>query len=270
MTLKKVFRDKREINCHYYSHHNSPITLIFVHGMGGRQTQWRHQAIFFKHFFNVITLDLPGHGQSPIIKNHTENPYMLDEYVKDIAYVISKLGSKENIIIGHSRGGAYAYATAKKHSLILNITQLILVSPSPCTKLDAESFSFWSQSLSTLENIRDNMNQFFASSGFHPDTQQTLIDEQVNAGKTNNLEVIKKLNLGMQDLENTDNFNIPTLLITSPEDKIVSAESSISFYQNINNITYASMNKSGHFAPLEEPERMNKIILTWILELSPV
>lgn len=265
MTLKKILRDNREINCHYYAHHNSPITLIFVHGMGGRQTQWYHQLVFFKQFFNVITLDLLGHGQSPVITNSRTNPYTLDEYVNDIAHVISELGSAHNIIIGHSRGGAYAYATAQKYSLSLNITQLILISPSPCTKLDAENFAFWNQPLDVLESIRDNMNQFFASSGFHADTQKTLIDEQVNAGKTNDLEVIKKLNLGMHDIENADNLNIPTLLVTSPEDKIVDAGSSISFYQNIKKITYASMSKSGHFAPLEEPEQINKIILDWIL-----
>ena len=37
-------------------------TLVFVHGSGGSHHQWNHQRQFFQESYNVVLVDLPGHG----------------------------------------------------------------------------------------------------------------------------------------------------------------------------------------------------------------
>ena len=43
---------------------SSPICLVFLHGMLCDQSNWTHQIQYFKAQYQVLTLDLPGHGES--------------------------------------------------------------------------------------------------------------------------------------------------------------------------------------------------------------
>ncbi|NTV28663.1 MAG: alpha/beta fold hydrolase [Candidatus Omnitrophica bacterium] len=40
-------------------------TLVFLHGFGGHRGYWRHQVTAFASRARCITIDLPGHGDSP-------------------------------------------------------------------------------------------------------------------------------------------------------------------------------------------------------------
>ena len=57
---------------HYttYTHETSQKWVTFVHGAGGSSTIWFKQIRAFKAEFNVLFLDLRGHGNSkPTIKD---------------------------------------------------------------------------------------------------------------------------------------------------------------------------------------------------------
>ncbi|MBT8188734.1 MAG: alpha/beta hydrolase, partial [Croceitalea sp.] len=51
---------------HYtkYVHKSSQEWVTFVHGAGGSSTIWYKQLRDFKKHFNVLLLDLRGHGNS--------------------------------------------------------------------------------------------------------------------------------------------------------------------------------------------------------------
>ena len=38
--------------------------LVFIHGFGGSTKMWKRQIDSFKDKFNLLILDLPGHGKS--------------------------------------------------------------------------------------------------------------------------------------------------------------------------------------------------------------
>ena len=44
--------------------------LVLVHGFLGSSIMWKPQIDFFKDYFQVITLDLPGFGKSKKAKLH--------------------------------------------------------------------------------------------------------------------------------------------------------------------------------------------------------
>ena len=43
---------------------SGPETIVFVHGWTCDESSWTNQVPFFEKNYRVITLDLPGHGQS--------------------------------------------------------------------------------------------------------------------------------------------------------------------------------------------------------------
>jgi long-chain acyl-CoA synthetase len=91
-------------------------TLLFVHGFGGRATQWKYQLAEFSAEYRVIAPDLRGHHHSS--KPHTR--YTVDEFVNDLAHIVESLNvRKPFVMVGHSFGGALvaAYAARYPHDL---------------------------------------------------------------------------------------------------------------------------------------------------------
>ena len=39
-------------------------TLVFIHGSGGSHHHWNYQRQFFQESYNVVLVDLPGHGHT--------------------------------------------------------------------------------------------------------------------------------------------------------------------------------------------------------------
>ena len=82
---------------------NTDVALVFVHGWLGHADWWLDQEEFFKQQYNIVRIDLAGHGQS----EHHRSEWTHTLYAQDIASVIKHLNSKRVILIGHSMAGAY-------------------------------------------------------------------------------------------------------------------------------------------------------------------
>ncbi|WP_436195687.1 alpha/beta fold hydrolase [Paraburkholderia hospita] len=48
----------------YFSDEGEGNPVVFVHGLGGRSTNWAYQRRYFQRDYRVICPDLPGHGAS--------------------------------------------------------------------------------------------------------------------------------------------------------------------------------------------------------------
>ena len=54
----------------YIGDEGKGFPLVLVHGFLGSSKMWKPQIDFFKDYFRVITLDLPGFGKSNKVKPH--------------------------------------------------------------------------------------------------------------------------------------------------------------------------------------------------------
>tara|TARA_B110000091_G_scaffold147867_1_gene157531 strand:+ start:1473 stop:2210 length:738 start_codon:yes stop_codon:yes gene_type:complete len=79
--------------------------VTFVHGAGGSSTIWYKQVRDFKKHFNVLILDLRGHGNSKPKLKDTFNPkYTFNSITADIVEVIDHLKIKNSHFVGISLG----------------------------------------------------------------------------------------------------------------------------------------------------------------------
>lgn len=79
--------------------------MTFVHGAGGSSSIWFKQVRAFKKHFNVLILDLRGHGDSKPTLKDTFNPkYTFDSITDDIVEVLAHLKIKKSHFIGISLG----------------------------------------------------------------------------------------------------------------------------------------------------------------------
>lgn len=88
-----------------YEHPTSKKWVTFVHGAGGSSSIWYKQVRDFKKHFNVLILDLRGHGKSKnLIKATFNKKYTFDAVTQDIVEVIEFLKIKKSHFVGISLG----------------------------------------------------------------------------------------------------------------------------------------------------------------------
>ena len=103
---------------HYtkYNHPQSKEWVTFVHGAGGSSTIWYKQLRDFKKHFNILLLDLRGHGNSkPNIKDAFNDKYTFDSITDDIIEVIDHEKIGKSHFVGISMGTILIRNLAEKY-----------------------------------------------------------------------------------------------------------------------------------------------------------
>lgn len=96
--------------------------ILLLHGMGGTWKMWEPQWDFFSKNYQLIMVDMRGHGDST--GEFPENKFTLEAMTADLPHLLDYLGIKKAHVAGVSMGGviaqmfAYSYPDYVK-SLIL-------------------------------------------------------------------------------------------------------------------------------------------------------
>jgi pimeloyl-ACP methyl ester carboxylesterase len=100
--------DRSEI--HYTVYGEGETALVFVHCWCCDQGYWRRQVDTFAQEYQVVTIDLAGHGKSGAARDN----YTLQAFGRDVANVVKHLELDRIILIGHSMGGGVILAAAQQ------------------------------------------------------------------------------------------------------------------------------------------------------------
>ncbi len=78
--------------------------VVFVHGAGGSSSIWFLQLKDFRRNFNVLMVDLRGHGKSKSMPVHHKGQYNFEDITLDILEVLDHLRIERAHFIGISLG----------------------------------------------------------------------------------------------------------------------------------------------------------------------
>ncbi|PRZ27949.1 alpha/beta fold hydrolase [Flavobacterium granuli] len=93
------------INYTIYENKNSQQWVTFVHGAGGSSSIWFKQIRDFQKQYNVLLLDLRGHGNSkPSLKTALKQKYTFSALANDILEVLDFLQIQKSHFVGISLG----------------------------------------------------------------------------------------------------------------------------------------------------------------------
>jgi len=88
------------ISIHSSSSGTGP-TLVLVHGWTCDSSSWAAQVAELSKHYRVITLDLPGHGQSGSPK---DGKFSMDLFARAVEAVRAEAGAQRIVLVGHSMG----------------------------------------------------------------------------------------------------------------------------------------------------------------------
>jgi pimeloyl-ACP methyl ester carboxylesterase len=84
--------------------------LVFIHCWTCKRGFWDDQAAYFSDRYQVVRLDLGGHGESGLGRK----VYSMSAFGADVAAVVDRLGLQQVVLIGHSMGGPVALEAEKR------------------------------------------------------------------------------------------------------------------------------------------------------------
>jgi len=93
----------------YSTYGAGETSLIFIHGWSCDSRYWQKQLSIFAKNYQVITIDLAGHGNSSLGRVD----YTMISFAEDVKAVIEKDNINQAILIGHSMGGGVMAEVAR-------------------------------------------------------------------------------------------------------------------------------------------------------------
>jgi pimeloyl-ACP methyl ester carboxylesterase len=85
----------------YETRGRGEVAVVLVHGWSCDRTYWKQQVAPLAERFQVVTIDLAGHGAS----GRNRKAWTIASFGGDVAAVVGKLGLRRVVLVGHSMGG---------------------------------------------------------------------------------------------------------------------------------------------------------------------
>lgn len=259
------------LNYTTYLHKDSKVWVTFVHGAGGSSSIWYKQVREFRKKYNILLLDLRGHGNSkPGLKDAFQDKYTFDAITGDIVEVIDHLNISKSHFIGISLGTILIRNLAEKHPERIES----LVMGGAILKLN-----FRSQLLIGLGNIFKSvvpylwLYKFFAliimPNSNHRESRSLFVREAKKLCKKEFLRWYKltsEVNPLLRLFRSVD-INIPTLYVMGGEDYLFlpAVKKAV---QKHDNSSLILIEHCGHVVNVEQPKIFNTLVMNYVSDIS--
>jgi pimeloyl-ACP methyl ester carboxylesterase len=242
------------VNSDFGAHKQS---LIFIHGSGGDHSRWLFQYAKLHKHYNILAIDLPGHGHS---QGNGENN--VENYCHWVGELLNILPLKNPIIVGHSLGAAITLQFALNYpqkikgiipvggglKMPVNPSFLELVKKNPAEAIDL---------ICKISLAKENRPQFFdrLKKSLSLASANILYDD---------LSACNKLNL----TEEIGKIVVPVLVICGAEDKMMPPDFSRQITENISGAKLCLIEGAGHMVMMERPQEFNGALNKFTLSVS--
>jgi len=240
--------------------------LVFVSGWGQSSQIWHHQSAYFSKDWQVCTINLPGHGDTP------DAP--AERWLNELS---NALPDQPCILIGWSLGGMLAIQLA--YHWPEKLVGLALVSSTPCFRVKSD----WEQGCSdeqfhafeqALERDPDKLLGQFFTLMLHGDTISrerfnTIAEEAVDRKHPplpealwSGLKLLDTLDLRAQLVD----ISIPTLVMHGTHDQVAPVEAGRYLTGHIPDASLHIM-ACGHAPHLTQDKAFNEYLEQWCLNI---
>ncbi len=257
------FIEVNGVNVHYKTYGEGEPTFILLHGFGASLFSWREVVEPIAEYGTVIAYDRPAFGltERPM-EWDGESPYSQDSQVELAIGLMDALDIEKATLVGNSAGGTIAMLTALKYPE--RVTSLILVDPAVYAGGGAPA---WIRPLLGTPQF-DHLGPLFARQLQAQGTEflktawhdPSKITPEIFEGYQQPLQVndwdkaLWELTVSSREsglAERVSEFNLPILVITGDDDRIVPTEQSLRLAEELPNAELAVIPQCGH-VPHEE------------------
>jgi len=234
-------------------------TVVMIHGAAQSTATWEYQIDALKDHekFNLIIIDLPGHGRSVGISFRR-----IMDYSEFLKHFCDELNLKKLILVGHSMGGGIAQILTLNHPN--RVCALVLVGTGSRLRVAKE----------TLTAVKYDYETFceVAPSRAFPEHSAEELKEKFKQGLLTTPQEVS-----YQDLVACDEFDVmndvkeigvPTLIISGDQDILAPVKYGKYLANQIEGAKLHIIKKAGHYMMQEKPEEFNRVLLNFLESLD--
>jgi len=238
---------------HYSVQGKGDPALVFIHCWACNRHFWDNQVAEFSKTYRVVTIDLPGHGES----GQGRKNYSVESYGDDVKTVVTKLNLKRVVLVGSSMGGPIALEATRRMpdrvvaivpvDTLQNVEQKV-----PQEQLDAVFKQMEADFKTATTNL---LNQFFFSPTTPAAVKERIINETI-AQKPEVVLPILKAVFSYDAAPGLREVKVPIRAINAdrvPTDVTANRKYAPQFDVVI-------IKGTGHYPMLEDPARFNQML----------
>ena len=232
-------------------------TILLMHGSGLNHIVWSlHEQFYASQGFNVLSVDLPGHGNSegPSLKSIEK----ISDWIKSL---MLKINIEKIIIVGHSQGGLVGIDFASRYPELIEKIVLVANSYKMPVNQDLIDLAEAGDEKAVLLMMKWGYEGSKAFIGGNP------VKKIVNSARDIREVLAVDLN-ACNNYKNGENaikkINCPTLCILGDLDKMVPVKVGLKMSEQITNSETKIISDCGHMIIFEKAFEMRKLVKEFI------
>ena len=232
-------------------------TILLMHGSGLNHIVWSlHEQFYASQGFNVLSVDLPGHGNSegPSLKSIEK----ISDWIKSL---MLKINIEKIIIIGHSQGGLVGIDFSSRYPELIEKIVLVANSYKMPVNQDLIDLAEAGDEKAVLLMMKWGYEGSKAFIGGNP------VKKIVNSARDIREVLAVDLN-ACNNYKNGENaikkINCPTLCIFGDLDKMVPVKVGLKMSEQITNSETKIISDCGHMIIFEKAFEMRKLVKEFI------
>ncbi|MBN2045601.1 MAG: alpha/beta hydrolase [Anaerolineales bacterium] len=269
-----------DILFHYKTGGSGEPAMILLHGFGASLYSWREVTPVLSEDYTVYAYDRLAFGLTERPATWTgENPYTPQASLSQLDQMLDAWGLDQVVLVGNSAGGRVAMEYTLLHPE--RVLALILVSPalgtgqSPVTKFSALMKLPQARRIGPLlvRSIADSGLETLATAWHNPQNQpEDTIPLYTKPLQAENWDIALwhfSTSMVESQLPNQlDQFNLPILLLTGDDDRIVPTEGTIALKDQIPGAELVVLPECGHVPQEECPVLFLEAVEEFVANLS--
>lgn len=236
-------------------------SLIFIHGSGGNHSIWSHQYGRLSKNYNIIAVNLPGHGHSG-----GKGEKNVESYCEWVNKLLDVLKVKKVILVGHSLGSAIALQFAIEYSG--KITGIVCMGGGVKMPVNSFFLDFLKTNPAELpEDVTGMISKFSLAKENRPKFFAPL-QKSISESK---VDVLYGDLTACNDLDLTqaaNKINVPALIVCGAEDKMTPPDLSRALAAGISKSKLEIIEGAGHMVMIEKPDEFNQVLDRFAASIS--
>jgi pimeloyl-ACP methyl ester carboxylesterase len=279
MDSDSQFLDVNGVKVHYKQAGEGEPTIILLHGFGASTFSWREVIQPLGQHGTVIAFDRPAFGltQRPMPGEWSDtNPYSLEGQIALTIGLMDRLSISQAILVGNSAGGTLAMATALNYPA--RVKGLVLVDAAVYAGGGAPA---WIRPLLGIphferlgpfftRSLAGEQGDMFLQASWHDPSK---ITDEIKAGYRKPLQTadwdralweLTKASRESGLPERLNEFNLPILVVSGDDDRIVPTQESIRLANDLPGSELVVFPACGHVPQEECPQVFLDVVIPFI------
>ena len=234
-------------------------TILLMHGSGLTHIVWSfHEQFYATSGFNVLSVDLPGHGNSegPSLKSIEE----ISDWIKSL---MKNLSIEKIIIIGHSQGSLVGIDFAARYPELISSLVLVAGSYKMLVNKDLIDYAEAGDEKAVLLMMKWGYEGSRAFIGGNPVKKIINSSREIREILSVDLNACNNYKTGKDSLKK---ISCPTLCIFGDLDKMVPLKVGNNMSELIKNSKTKVIQNCGHMIIFEKAFEMRKLVKEFLIE----